>query len=305
MYSLSGPISPALPIASKLPARSPTIWQMIGTPACRARAQLSAFGAALSSSVNSWSADETILRLQPHQVFRVLHAGADARRIGVDRAPSRFIQTRYASVAVCWRVRHLRGVDGRRDPGVGLAQRGHELRDVGVLRLVDRGEDALDYTLVGLLSVAGRAEDPVGKNAAQDGLILVMVGIDKAGHDDHPGGVDNGRRRVQVVPDSEDLLAFDQDVPFGEVADLRIEAQYDAAFQQDAVSRVAFGALQSVERRRRSGGQGIACEQLGRGTAGDPCARHEQTAPRRCRQLQVSDASGAVSSFDMAFPLPS
>jgi hypothetical protein len=48
--SLSGPISPALPIASKLPDLSPTIWQIIGTPACRASAQLSAFGAAFSSS---------------------------------------------------------------------------------------------------------------------------------------------------------------------------------------------------------------------------------------------------------------
>jgi hypothetical protein len=49
MYSLSGPISAASPIASKLPDLSPTIWQMIGTPACRASAQLSAFGAAFSS----------------------------------------------------------------------------------------------------------------------------------------------------------------------------------------------------------------------------------------------------------------
>ena len=50
--------------------------------------------------------------------------------------------------------------------------------------------------------------------------------------------------------------------------------------------RVAFGALQSVERRRRSGGQDIACEQLGRATAGDPCARHEAaraaTVSRSC-----------------------
>src|SRR5262249_22148663 len=49
MYSLSGPINPALPIASKLPERSPTIWQIIGTPACRANAQLSALGTAFSS----------------------------------------------------------------------------------------------------------------------------------------------------------------------------------------------------------------------------------------------------------------
>src|SRR5215472_12314968 len=207
MYSLSGPISPALPIASKLPVRSPTIWQMIGTPACRARAQLSALGAALSSSVNSWSADEKYCDCK--RTSWVLHAGADARRITVDGAPSRFLQTRHASVAVCRRVRHLRGIDGRRDSGVELAQRGHELRDVGVLRLVDRGEDALDHTLIGLLSVAGGAEDPVGKNAAQNGLILVMLGIDKAGHDDRPSGVDNGRRRAQVAPDGEDLFALD------------------------------------------------------------------------------------------------
>ena len=53
-------------------------------------------------------------------------------------------------------------------PGVELAYRGHELRDIGVLRLVDRGEDALDHTLIGLFSVAGRAEHPI-ENAAEDG----------------------------------------------------------------------------------------------------------------------------------------
>src|SRR5437764_14859388 len=58
MYSLSGPISPALPIASKFPDLSPTIWQMIGTPACRASAQLSGLGTAFSSKVNNWSVDE-------------------------------------------------------------------------------------------------------------------------------------------------------------------------------------------------------------------------------------------------------
>ena len=63
-------------------------------------------------------------------------------------------------------------------------------------------------------------EDPVGEEAAQRRLELVMVRIDEAGHDDAAAGVDHrGAAGLQVRSDGEDLLALDQHVGLGEVAD--------------------------------------------------------------------------------------
>src|SRR6516162_2962424 len=115
MYSLSGPINPALPIASKLPERSPTIRQMIGTLACRANAQLSALGAAFSSSVSGWSVEEKYCVFSRRRSFGYWLPGP---RPGIDGATPRLLQARDAGITVRWRVRHLRGVDCRRHPGV-------------------------------------------------------------------------------------------------------------------------------------------------------------------------------------------
>jgi hypothetical protein len=52
-------------------------------------------------------------------------------------------------------VRHLRGVDCRRDPGIELVQGGDELRDVGDLGLIHWSEDTLDYSRIGFLAVIG------------------------------------------------------------------------------------------------------------------------------------------------------
>ena len=105
-----------------------------------------------------------------------------------------------------------------------------------------------------------------------------MVGVDKAWHDDHPTGIDHESRRIQVAPDSEDLLSLDQDIAIREIADLRIKAQHDAAFQQNTVSRIALGAFELIERRARPGGHGLRGEQLGRGDTGEPSACREHSA---------------------------
>ena len=153
-----------------------------------------------------------------------------------------------------WRVRHLGGVDCRRDPGIQLVQGGDQFRDVGVFRLICWGEDALDRSLIGFLAVTRQAEDAVGENAAQNGFVLVMVGIDKARHDDHPAGVHHESRRIQISADGKDLFSLDQYIAVREVANLWIEAQHCAAFQQNAMSRIALGAFQPVERCARLGG---------------------------------------------------
>jgi len=175
-------------------------------------------------------------------------------------------------------MRHLRGVDGRRDPGIQLVQRRDEFRDVGVLGLIYRGENSLDYPLVGFLAVTRRAEDAVGENAAQNGLVLVMVGVDEARHNDHPTGIDHESCRIQVAPDSEDLLSLDQHIAIREIADMRIKAQHDAAFQQNTVSRIALGAFEPIERCACPGSHGLRCEQLGRGDAGEPSTCREHPA---------------------------
>ena len=110
---------------------------------------------------------------------------------------------------MCGRVRHLRGVDRRRDAGIELVQGGYEFRDVSVFGLIHWSEDALDHPLIGFLAVIGRAEDAVRENAAQNGLVLVMMGIDKPGHDDHAAGVQDRGRCIEVASDREDLLSAD------------------------------------------------------------------------------------------------
>src|SRR5262249_61733544 len=65
-------------------------------------------------------------------------------------------------------------------------------------------------------------EHPVGEEAAQRGLELVVVRINEAGHDDGAAGVDRRTAGVQVWSDGENLLAFDQHVGLREVAEALI-----------------------------------------------------------------------------------
>jgi hypothetical protein len=91
--------------------------------------------------------------------------------------------------------------------------------------------------------IEGKKILAIGENAAQNGFVLVMVGIDKARHDDHPGGVHHDSRRIQISPDGKDLLSLDQHIAVREIANLWIEAQHCAAFQENAMSRIALGAF--------------------------------------------------------------
>jgi hypothetical protein len=81
----------------------------------------------------------------------------------------------------------------------------------------------LDHPLIGFLAVIGGAKDTVGENTAQNGFVLVMMGIYKAGHDYHAAGIDNQRRCIEATSDGEDLLSADQHVTGFDVADPRVQ----------------------------------------------------------------------------------
>jgi len=59
----------------------------------------------------------------------------------------------------------------------------------------------------------------------------------------HPAGVHHESRRIQISADGKDLFSLDQHIAVREVANLWIEAQHCAAFQQNAMSRIALGAF--------------------------------------------------------------
>ena len=83
-------------------------------------------------------------------------------------------------------------------------------------------------------------QQPVGEEAAQRRLELVMMRVDEAGHDDAAAGVDRcSAAGAKVRPDGYDLLAFDQHVRFDEIAHLRIHRHDVAAANEQAASRLA------------------------------------------------------------------
>jgi hypothetical protein len=59
----------------------------------------------------------------------------------------------------------------------------------------------------------------------------------------HPAGVHHESRRIQISADGKDLFSLDQHIAVREVANLWIEAQHCAAFQQNAMSRIALRAF--------------------------------------------------------------
>ena len=186
-----------------------------------------------------------------------------------------------AASECCGRVMDLRDVVHRRDARVELAQPAEQLVDVDVLRPVHRGELQQDVLEVSR-AAARRAravvdEHPVGEEAAQRRLELVVVRIDEAGHDDPAAGVyHRGAARRQAGPDGDDLLALDQHVGLREVADLRVH-RHDGTAADDiapAVPAAVLGLSGLVRRGGRAGREQV--ESAGRGPG------------RRCRLQEVA-----------------
>ena len=71
----------------------------------------------------------------------------------------------------------------------------------------------------------------IGENRAGDGLILVVVRVDKSRHDDHIGAVDDLAVCAEVRADGLDLGSFDQHIGLFQVAPSRVHGQDHAAFK--------------------------------------------------------------------------
>ncbi len=197
--------------------------------------------------VTSWSLEENHCLLDAERVLRigiVRRVGSRALEIAEGGAAPRVEQRLDGGVGVLRRVMNLRDVVHRRDAVIELAERAEQLVDVDVLRPVDRGELVENEFEVGRAPArrAGAVVDqnPVGEEAAQRGLELVVVRIDEAGHDDAPARVDHvGAARRQVRPDGKDGLALDQDVGLGEVAHFRVHRHHRTAANDVAPARPA------------------------------------------------------------------
>ena len=154
--------------------------------------------------------------------------GPGTLEIAERRTTPRIEQGLDSGVGVLGRVVNLRDVVHRRDAIVELAQRTEQFVDVYVLGPVHGGELQKNVLVIGC-GPGGRAravvdQDPIGEKAAQRRLELVMVGVDKPGHDDAARCVDLTRAaRMQVRPNGQNFLALDQHIGLGEVADLRIQ----------------------------------------------------------------------------------
>jgi hypothetical protein len=144
------------------------------------------------------------------------------------------------------RARVVRIVDEASDAGIDAAERGSEIADVHVLRLVEGGKAAMRGAHVVADGCA------VGNNAVELALPGVAVAIDHPRDNDHAGGIDDDRipalgRACEVGTYSGDALALDQNVPGGKVTDAGVHRDDGAAADQGAAAAVAGGAPQSVE----------------------------------------------------------
>src|SRR5437879_4878460 len=167
------------------------------------------------------------------------------------------------------RVSFLRSI-GAHVYAIGqLAQAGHELRDVVILRVIrytpqvpdgwsgrcrsgnpaGRPDLLDDRYIVFRRPIASSkiAKKAIGNDCALQRLVLVMMCGDESRHDDHAARVDHLGVRTEVGAYRDDLLALDQHVGSFEIADGRIERQYDAVLDQDAAVAVLIAFLQSIE----------------------------------------------------------
>ena len=214
MNRLSGP-SPSLPLSPPWPwaSRSKVGRMPNGERMCAAiwRPELASDlpGLLVARKVDLAAhdhGDELVARGEPllldaDRVVRILVAGNASRALEIAEggAAARIHDALDRGVGVLGRVMDLRDVVHRRDAVVELAERAEQLVDVHVLRPVHGGERQENVLEVGDVPArrAGQ-EQPVGEEAAQRRLELVMVRIDEAGHDDAAAGVDHRRRRLRA-----------------------------------------------------------------------------------------------------------
>jgi len=204
------------------------------------------------------------LLLDADSVVRILVAGIAADNSGTraleiaegGTAPG-IEQCLDGGVRVLGRVMDLRDVVHRRDAVIELAQAPEQLVDVHVLRTVLGGErEENEFEVSGVPARGVRPivdKYPVGEEAAQHGLELVVVRIDEARHDDAAAGVDRrGTAHLQIRPDRKDLLALDQHVGLGKIAHVRVHRHHGTTTNDvaPAVLAAVLGWVPVVRRGR-------------------------------------------------------
>ncbi len=145
---------------------------------------------------------------------------------------------------------HLRGVDHRGGAAVDHAKRRHQGAGIDVGRQIGRGEGAADVALiVGI-------EETVGEDVPQYALVAVVVRVDEARNDDAVGGVDNRHiARRDVGANVTNPAVLDQHVGLGEVADLPVEREHDAALNENAARALHASEFGVGTLRLRGAGQ--------------------------------------------------
>ena len=131
------------------------------------------------------------------------------------------------------RTRVVGVVDNAGDAGIEAADRGGEIADVHVLRLVERRKPAVGGAHV----VADGCT--VGNDAAKLSFPGVAMAIDHARDDDPVSGLDDNRiaaggGRAQVRRDGGDLFSFDQNIATHEVADRCVHRDDGRALEKNA-----------------------------------------------------------------------
>ena len=136
--------------------------------------------------------------------------------VGVDAADAGVLEPVHGLVGVLGRVRDVRPVEQRRDPGVERLERAGVVPDVDVLGPVVEPDLAEHVVEVGV-------ERAAREHAAHRRLPRVPVRVDEARQHELPGRVDLlGIADVELRADLDDLPVLDQDVGVRDLADLRI-----------------------------------------------------------------------------------
>ena len=148
--------------------------------------------------------------------------------VSVKRPASRSDDTLNQRVGMLGRMAALRCIDAGRHPLVDLVYRGQQFGNVAIFGLVGRPAKVPDDLPVGIHHAAGgrdlverkiallrpaAKQAAIGNYGALCGVILMVMGIHEARHDDEPAAFDNlGVRDIDIGTDRKDFLAFDQHI---------------------------------------------------------------------------------------------
>ena len=157
------------------------------------------------------------LLLQPRQVLRQLVIPIAGLRAagGMDAADAAIEQRLDRRIGMRAAARIMRIVDHAGDAGIDAAERGDEIAGIHVVGPIGLGEGLMRRGGVG---VQGRG---IGVDAAELAFPGMAMAIDEAGDEDRVRTVDHLRAgRFEVAADGDDLLALDQQIALGDVAEL-------------------------------------------------------------------------------------